>query len=129
MFCNQCVCFKYGVMIYCSGAGGGGGYHIDGGDENDCGYGDSIGDNFGNGINYSIVSCTAGAMRLPGEGKEGEILEKHYLTNLYAQSVFGLETIPFANATDNGFYYLYGKRYSTAGKSFAIQITSFITRI
>ena len=43
-------------------------------------------------------------------------MEKHYLTNLYAQSVFGIETVPFENATDNGFYYLYGHRYATKGK-------------
>ena len=68
-------------------------------------------------INYSVLSYTAGAMRIPGTGSEEEIMKRHYLTNLYAQSVFELETIPFENATDNGFYYLYGNSYATKGKN------------
>lgn len=61
-------------------------------------------------------------MRIPGSGREDDIEKKHYLTNLYAQRVFGLTTIPFENATDNAFYYLYGKRYSTKGKGVVCHI-------
>lgn len=57
-----------------------------------------------------------GAMRVPGSGKLEDVEKKHYLTNYYAQKIFGLKPIPFINHTDKGFYYLYGNKYSMEGK-------------
>ena len=63
-------------------------------------------------------------MRIPGSGTEDDIEKKHYLTNLYAQRVFGLPTIPFENKTENAYYYLYGKRYSTKGNNCCFMFVS-----
>lgn len=64
-------------------------------------------------------------MRLPG-GTDVNIEEKHYLTNAYV-SLFGLKTIPFENATDNGYYHLYGKNYRISGDTY--QLFLFIFKI